>query len=57
MLEFAEQEFPGESMVWHTNYMACSTKLGLYQDRMDTGKVGSGEHVCVWDLVLPFYAK
>ena len=59
MLEFAEQEFPGEPMFWHTNYMACSTnsKLGLHQDRMDIGKVGSGEHLCVLDLVLPCYAK
>ena len=43
-LKFAEQEFPGEPMVWYTNYMACSTKLGLHQDRRDIGKVGSGEH-------------
>ena len=56
MLEFAEQEFPGEPMVWHIKYMAFSRKLGLHQDGMDNGKVTWGEHLCVWDLVLPFHA-
>ena len=57
ILEFFEQEFPEKPMVWHIKYMALSRKLALYQDGMDNGKVTSGEHLCVWDLVLPFYAK
>ena len=32
--------------------MACPASLGLHQDGVD-----GGEHLCIWDLVLPFYAK
>ena len=24
---------------------------------MDAGKVGSGEHLCIWNLILPFFAE
>ena len=56
LLEFVEQEFIGELVVWHANYMNCPAQLDLHQDCEDAGEVGSGEHLDVWNPVLPLYA-
>ena len=41
MLEFAEREFIGKLKVWYPNNIACSAKLDLHKDSMDTGKAGT----------------
>ena len=57
MLQFAIQQFLGEPVVWHADYMACPAQLGLHQDGVDARQACPCEHICVRGPLLPLYIE